>query len=293
MRCADLLSDRLYFIYKAMTERNLHYAPWKNFTTVVLRKPGKPKYDIPKAYRPIALLNTLWKVLAGIIADMLTFYSEKFHLLPTHHFGGRPGRSTTDAIHLLVHNIKSEWRKGNVASVLFLDEGAFPNAVPSRLVHNLRKRRLPRRYTSFIAGMLEGRTTHLKFDDHVSDVIEINNGIGQGDPLSMVLYQYYNADILDIPAHTNETSIAYVDDALIMASAPDFETTHRMLADMMTRSDGIYDWSKTHNSPLEHSKLALINFAHRNNYKIRPNLVLPNISITPSSSTKYLGLLID
>jgi len=27
MRCADLLSDRLYYIYKAMTERNLHYAP--------------------------------------------------------------------------------------------------------------------------------------------------------------------------------------------------------------------------------------------------------------------------
>ena len=294
MRCADLLSDRLYFIYKAMTERNLHYAPWKNFTTVVLRKPGKPKYDVPKAYRPIALLNTLWKVLAGIVADLLTYYSEKFHLLPAHHFGGRPGRSTTDAIHLLVHNIKNEWRKGNVASVLFLDvEGAFPNAVPSRLVHNLRKRHLPRRYISFIAGMLEGRTTHLKFDDHVSDVIDINNGIGQGDPLSMVLYQYYNADILDIPVHANETSIAYVDDALIMASAPDFEAAHRMLSDMMSRPGGIYDWSKTHNSPLEHSKLALIDFAHRNNNKVRPNLVLPNISITPTNSTKYLGLLID
>ena len=294
MRCADLLTDRLHYIYKAMIERNLHYDPWKRFTTVVLRKPGKPKYDIPKAYRPIALLNTMWKVLAAILAEQLTFYSEKYQLLPAHHFGGRPGRSTTDAIHLLVHNIKSAWRKGNVASVLFLDvEGAFPNAVPSRLVHNLRKRRIPRRYTSFIAEMLEGRTTHLKFDDHVSDAIEINNGIGQGDPLSMVLYQYYNADLLDIPAQANELAIAYVDDALIMSTAPDFEAAHHALSDMMTRTNGIYDWSKTHNSPLEHSKLALIDFAHRNNKKERPNLTLPNITITPSNSTKYLGLLID
>ena len=46
--------------------------------------------------------------------------------------------------------------------------------------------------------MLEGRTMHLKFDDFTSDPINIDNGIGQGDLLSMVLYQYYNADILDI-----------------------------------------------------------------------------------------------
>ena len=107
---------------------------------VILRKPGKPRYDIPKAYRPIALLNTMWKTLTAIIADQLTFYSEKFHLLPANHFGGRPGRTTTDAIHLLVHKIKNAQRKGEVTSVLFLDvEGAFPNAVPELLAHNLRK----------------------------------------------------------------------------------------------------------------------------------------------------------
>jgi len=294
MRCADLLADRLLNIYKAMLERNLHYSPWKNFTTVVLRKPGKPRYDVPKAYRPIALLNTMWKVLAAVVADQLTFYSEKYSLLPAHHFGGRPGRSTTDAVHLLVHSIKNSWRKGNVTSVLFLDvEGAFPNAVPRRLVHNLRKRRVPRRYATFIEGMLEGRSTHLKFDDHISNTIEINNGIGQGDPLSMVLYQFYNADLLDIPSTASETALAYVDDALILASAPDFDSTHNILNDMMTREGGIYDWSKTHNSPLEHSKLALIDFAHRSNKKARRNLTLPDITIEPSQSTKYLGILID
>lgn len=294
MRCADLLVDRLLYIYKAMLERNLHYSPWKSFTTVVLRKPGKPRYDVPKAYRPIALLNTMWKVLAAIVAEQLTYYSERYNLLPAHHFGGRPGRSTTDAVHLLVHNIKNSWRKGNVTSVLFLDvEGAFPNAVPRRLVHNLRKRRIPRRYVSFIEGMLEGRSTHLKFDDHISDTIEIDNGIGQGDPLSMVLYQFYNADILDIPSMANEAALAYVDDALILASAPDFDATHNILNNMMTREGGIYDWSTTHNSPLEHSKLALIDFAHRNNSKPRQNLILPNVTIEPSQSTKYLGILID
>jgi hypothetical protein len=294
IRCANLLVDRLYHMYKAMLKRNLHYAPWKTFTTVVLRKPGKPRYDVPKAYWPIALLNTAWKVLAAVIADQLTFYSEKHHLLPAPHFGGRPGCTTTDAVHLLVHKIKNAWRQGEVSSVLFLNvEGAFPNAVPARLVHNLRKRRIPRRYSDFITGMLEGRVTRLKFDDHVSDAISINNGIGQGDPLSMVLYQYYNANILDVPNQKNEAAIAYVDDALIMATAKDFDTMHRILSNMMTREGGIHDWSKTHNSPLEHSKLALIDFAHRNKVAERPTLPLPTTSLTPTNSTKYLGIIID
>jgi len=39
---ADLIMDRLFYIYKAMLERGLQYAPWKVSITVVLRKPGKP-----------------------------------------------------------------------------------------------------------------------------------------------------------------------------------------------------------------------------------------------------------
>ena len=58
----------------------------------------------------------------------------------------------------------------------------------TRSVEN--KNQTTRLSLTFIEGMLEGRSTHLKFDDHISNTIEINNGIGQGDPLSMVLYHH-------------------------------------------------------------------------------------------------------
>jgi hypothetical protein len=76
-RCADIISDRLFFIYEAMLEKGLFYSPWKVSTTVVLQKPGKPHYDVPKAYRPIVLLNTMWKVLAAIVANHITHLTEK------------------------------------------------------------------------------------------------------------------------------------------------------------------------------------------------------------------------
>ena len=104
----------------------------------MLRKPGKPRYDIPKAYRPIALMNTMAKLLSTMVREDLVYMSEKYMMLPDNHFGGRPGRCTMDAMHLLVHKIKAAWRRGNVAAVLFLDvEGAFPNAITTCLLHNL------------------------------------------------------------------------------------------------------------------------------------------------------------
>jgi hypothetical protein len=48
--------------------------------------------------------------------------------------------------------------------------------------------------------MIRNRTTRLKFDDYTSNPFLIPTGIGQGDPLSMLLYLFYNADLLDIPA---------------------------------------------------------------------------------------------
>ena len=78
-----------------------------------------------------------------------------------------------------------------MASVLFLDvKGAFPNAVKDHLLHNLKKRKIPEVYVIFMNNLLMGRNTKLKFDNFMSDWFAIDNGIGQGDPLSMILYLY-------------------------------------------------------------------------------------------------------
>ena len=159
-KCANCVLERLYHIYKAILNLGIYYDPWKLSTTVVLRKPGKPRYDTPKAYRPITLLNTMSKVLTALMAELMTYYTETHQLLPAHHFGGRPGRTTSDAVHLLIHKIKDVWRKRQVMAVLFLDiEGAFPNTVTYRLLHSMKKRRLPDKLIAFAGLMLENRST--------------------------------------------------------------------------------------------------------------------------------------
>ena len=181
-----------------------------------------------------------------------------------------------------------------MASVLFLDiEGAFPNAVPSRLEHNLRKRKVPGKIADFICNMLRRRETVLRFDGYTSQPIVVDNEISQGDPLSMAVYQYYNADLLEIPREKGESAIAYVDDGILIAITNNFSKAHDMLSSMMSRAGGVADWSSSHNSPLEYSKLALIDFAHRNKPVKRVPLRLPQNIVDPVESTKYLGIIFD
>ena len=98
-------------------------------------------YNIVKAYHPIGLLDTIGKLFSTLVATDLSYLTEKHLLLPPTQFGGRPGHSTTDTMHLVTQKIKDVWRKKKTASVLFLDiQATFPNTVRERLIHNMRSR---------------------------------------------------------------------------------------------------------------------------------------------------------
>jgi len=49
--------------------------------TVILRKKGKVDYLIPESYRPIALENTLSKILKKVIADYIVDTAKEHALL--------------------------------------------------------------------------------------------------------------------------------------------------------------------------------------------------------------------
>jgi len=108
-------------------------------TTVVIRNPGKPDYSKLGAYRPIALINSIAKILSACVSEDLTAMAELSQLLPANHFGCRPGRTTSDSLHYVTKFTKDTWRKGEVVSALFLNiKSAFPSVRLKRLTHDMR-----------------------------------------------------------------------------------------------------------------------------------------------------------
>ena len=86
--------------------------------------------------------------------------------------------------------------------------------------------------------MLSGRRTRLKFDDFSSDWVPIDNGIGQGDPLSMILYLFYNADLLEVATGEGQAAVAYVDDTNLYAEGDTYEEAYRSIREMLLKEGG-------------------------------------------------------
>jgi hypothetical protein len=166
-KCTDFLIPYLLQIFRATFKLHIYAEKWQEIITCVLQTPGKPRYDLLKGYCPIALLNILTKLLSFIVAEEITYIAETHELLPDTHFRGRLGRTTLDSLHLLTDVIKASWCKEQIVSVLFLEiEGAFPNMVTERLIHNMRKSRIPEEHVTFVKNMLMGHRTRLKFNNY-------------------------------------------------------------------------------------------------------------------------------
>lgn len=189
----SVLLPILHQIFKASV--NLSYCPllFRASITIAMQKSYKDDYSVTKAYRSIALLDTIGKALESILAKRISAITEIFELLPKTHFGGRRGTSTEHAVYFLVESIQRMASRERT-SVLMLDvTGAFDNVSRPRLLHNLRKRRIDPKIFNWISSLISNRSTVIKTNECVSDNIEISTGIPQGSPLSSILYLFYNA----------------------------------------------------------------------------------------------------
>ncbi|KAJ3486250.1 hypothetical protein NLI96_g4374 [Meripilus lineatus] len=290
---SNILAGPLTDLFNACLRSGHQPQHWKEFTTITLRKPQKPDYSIPKAYRPIALEDTVGKVLEAVVAKRLSILAEQFNLLPPNHFGGRPGRTTTDALLYLTSRIKDAWRGKGVVTVLFLDiSQAFPSVSHTRLIHNLRRRQVPENLVRWISSFLTERTTSLRFDDFVSELLRASTGIPQGSPMSPILYLFYGADLLEIEAKETRDRFAagYIDDTTLAAVSPTIEENITKIEDMAKKA---LEWSRTHACKFDISKFQLVHFT-RNERKYNPlPVTVADQTIQPSHTAKYLGIILD
>jgi len=276
---------------------HLGYCPahFRESTTVVLRKQGKDDYTAPKSYRPIALMNTTGKIMDAVIARRLSYLAETHHVLPPTHMGGRKMRSTEHALYAVTHKIYEAWshNTGRVASLLLLDvSGAFDNVSHTRLLHDLRKRRVDEKTVKWIASFLSNRHTSIAIDGFRSTAYQINTGIPQGSPLSPILYLFYNADLIDECNQAPDAmSTGYIDDVGILAWGQTTEQTCETLGKTLEKAQR---WASTHASVFAPNKFQLTHFTRsRKRINTEASIHTEWGEIRPEATCKYLGLTMD
>jgi ribonuclease HI len=208
---------------------------FKDSYSVIIPKPNKPDYSIPKAYRPIALLNTLGKLLTKILANRLQHDAAEHGILHRDQFGGIQGHSTIDAGLVLADFISEHRERGWHTSTCAIDVAQF---FPS-LSHPVMGRILGRLgfspvLVTLIGSYFQGRMTTYKWDSALSKKYPFSLGTPQGDCLSPILSALYISVAIrkvfpeTMPPATTRC-LFYVDDGIIITASPSLQTNIAIL----------------------------------------------------------------
>ena len=138
-------------------------------------------------YRPISLLNTLYKIFASILHHRISSVIDP-HLQKTQ-FGFRKHRSTSDAIHAIRRLMDYSEITGRESIFLFLDwEKAFDKITHKALLHSLQRAQLPEKFLRIIQCIYSEPQFFVSDDIATSNTLPQHTGIRQGCPLSPFLF---------------------------------------------------------------------------------------------------------
>jgi hypothetical protein len=266
--------------------------------TVVLRKDKKQDYSLPSSYRPIALENTLAKVIEKIVAERLIEAAEANNLLPWNQLGGRKERSSVSAIQLLSSCIHTAWKAkpGCVVSMLSLDlSAAFDNVSHERLIWILRKKGIPEWMTKFIKSFISGRRTRIRLQGDESEWIETKTGIPQGSPLSPVLFLFFISELLEKFQTTqgNKLAFGFIDDTNIIAWSGSARENCRTLERAHEECE---KWANRHGARFSPEKYKLIHFTKKrkdNQDDLKSIIKIQGHETKPETALKVLGVWVD
>ncbi|KAI5632302.1 reverse transcriptase (RNA-dependent DNA polymerase) domain-containing protein [Phthorimaea operculella] len=101
-----VIAEPLTHIFNASLSSGVFPDCWKHAVVIPIHKAGAK--DIPTNYRPISLLSIFSKILEKLVNRRLIKYLDKHKIISPCQFGFQSGKSTEDAIGLLLDTVKAE-----------------------------------------------------------------------------------------------------------------------------------------------------------------------------------------
>ena len=224
--CRSIIAPYLTHAFNKLLALSHHPDSFKKMLIAAILKAGKAA-NLPKSYRPIAILNCIAKVFERVVANRFrTLVQLHPDLLPGVQFG-TPGKSTTLALEHIVNFVHTNWLMGRLVSLFGLDvSGAYDNVDRKKLLEILESTKIPDWMILFVWSFLSNRRTTVRLPgetDQESEEFQINVGIPQGSPLSSILFLFYAASLIRKPMSGRSDRcvdiVAFVDDAYILISS--------------------------------------------------------------------------
>ena len=165
-------------------EENIEEEDLKARVVLIFKKGDSNKFE---NYRPISLLNTLYKIFAAILQRRISSTLDR-HLQKTQ-YGFRKDRSTADAIHLIRRIIEYGESTNNKLHLLLLDwEKAFDKVDRNEMFNAMERMEINPKLIRLVKTIYKDTKFKVEIDGRASDWQTQHTGIRQGCPLSPYLF---------------------------------------------------------------------------------------------------------
>ena len=179
--------QRLEILYQGCYHLSMIPQQWEEGKTILL-----PKQDSHLSldnWRPITLLTTMYKGYTSLLNKKITKSLEDFQLLPWNQFGFRKNHNTSLPILSLIKMISDAKSDNHPLCVAYYDfRKAFDSIHHGNLLKIMRKMKFSQKTIASIQFILENSTTRLKTAYGETEIVRLQRGVKQGDPLSPTLF---------------------------------------------------------------------------------------------------------
>ena len=238
-------------------------------------------------------MDTLDKTLETIFTQRLNGLAETHDLLPAQQMGVHKGRSTKTVLELLVETVHTVWdcNRRNVASLFSVNVvEAFDHVSHPWLLHNLRSKDVPEYIVQWTKSFLIERSTSMTLERHTSDIFPIQAGILQILPISLILFLFFNASLIEDYAKSRlKVQVGGpADNVHLIAYSTSTETNCRTLKKAYQIC---LRWAQKHRASFAPKKYKLIHLTRSSKkLNMKARIDLGAHQVAPKAVLKVLGL---
>uniref|UniRef100_A0AAR2KHK1 Reverse transcriptase domain-containing protein n=1 Tax=Pygocentrus nattereri TaxID=42514 RepID=A0AAR2KHK1_PYGNA len=290
----DIIKPLLTIVNSSL---NLGYVP-KAFKLAVI-KPliKKPNLDpsVLSNYRPISNLPFISKILEKAVAQQLGSYLQRNQIYEKFQSGFRPHHSTETALVKITNDLLLAADQGCVSLLVLLDLSAAFDTID----HNILLERLEKMVgitgtaLSWFKSYLTDRFQFVRVNNIPSNYTKVRYGVPQGSILGPLLFTLYMLPLGKVIRKHNVNFHCYADDTQLFISAkPDDKQRIKKMEDCVK---DVKSWM-SHNFLLLNSdktEVLLLGPKAARNKLSHLMLNLADFSVTPGSTAKNLGVIID
>ena len=197
---------------------------WKIGKTILIPKAGNLDFADANSWRPIALLNTSYKVFTYCLARQLQYWVEGNKLFHRNQKSLAIHKGCVEhnfALNTMIeHNLKNR-----IATyICFIDiENAFPSVTYELLFGLLAKHGVNQDAINIIESLYKDSSNIIHVDSMKVGPFQVNKGVRQGGPLSMFLFNIAINQVLFAvdPDQIAFKILAYADDIAITSTSLD------------------------------------------------------------------------